>query len=93
MEKKPVYNGCKEKYLTGKEIVELFSSSYECFGRHHEQVSSHRIDFRKYYPKIKDDITYRVFLNDIFCAIFDNETDNKIYFFGYTNEKPAWAKD
>lgn len=93
MEKKPVYNGYKEKYLTGSEIVKLFSASYECFGKHHGQISSHRINFGRNYAKIKSDTTYRVFLNDIFCIIFDNETDKKIYFFGYTNEKPAWAQD
>lgn len=93
MEKRPVYNGYEERFLTGKAIKQLFSNSYECFGRHHEQVSSHKMDFAKYYKRIKDDETYRLFINDIFCMILDNKTDAKLYFFGYTNEKPAWAKD
>lgn len=93
MAKRELYNGYQEKYLTGEEIKQLFSKSYECFGKHHQQVSSYKIDFEKYYKKIKNSITYRVFLNDMFCMILDNDTDAKLYFFGYTNEKPDWAKD
>lgn len=93
MAKREVYQGYSEHYLTGKEISALFVNSYECFGKHHGQVSSHRINFSKYYKRLKDDVKYRVFINDIFCGIFDAETDDKIYFFGYTNEKPPWAKD
>jgi hypothetical protein len=93
MLKRDVYNGYDEKFLTGRQIRELFVDSYECFGKHHQQVSSRKMDFDKYYQKIKNDVTYRIFLNYIFCMILDNETDAKLYFFGYTNEKPAWAKD
>lgn len=93
MEKRAIYAGYEEKYLTGRQIKELFASSYECFGKHHQQISSYRIDFSKYYKKIVDGDTYRVFLNDIFCGIYDSKTDAKLYFFGYTNEKPSWAKD
>lgn len=91
--KREVYNGYEEKFLTGKEIKDLFANSYECFGKHHQQVSSHKINFDKYYKRIKDDITYRVFINELFCGIYDNNTDAKLYFFGYTNAKPVWAKD
>lgn len=93
MEKRPVYAGYEEKYLTGKQLRELFTESYECFGKNHQQVSSHKMNFDKSYKKIKDDVTYRVFLNDIFCGIYDVESDAKLYFFGYTNSKPSWAKD
>ena len=93
MTKRPVYNGYQENFLTGEQIKQFFADSYECFGKHHQQVSSYKMDFSKYYKKIKNDVTYRVFINDIFCVILDNETDAKLYFFGYTNEKPAWAKD
>ena len=92
-EKREIYNGYEEKNITGIEIKKYFENAYECFGRHHEKVSSHKIDFNKYYSKIKDDITYRVFINDLFCKIMDAETDANIYFFGYTLEKPLWAKD
>lgn len=93
MAKRDVYNGYTEKFLTGQQIRELFTDSYECFGKHHQQVSSHKMDFDRYYKKLKNDVTYRVFLNEIFCMILDNKSDAKLYFFGYTNEKPAWAKD
>jgi hypothetical protein len=93
MVKRDVYGGYEERFLTGAQIKELFANSYECFGKHHQQVSSYKMDFPKYYKKIKDEVTYRVFINDIFCMILDNETDAKLYFFGYTHEKPAWAKD
>ena len=87
------YNGYEEKMLTGLEIKKYFENAYECFGRHHEKVSSHRINFNKYYHKIKDEDTYRVFVNDMFCKIMDAETDASLYFFGYTMEKPLWAND
>jgi hypothetical protein len=93
MSKREVYGGYQEKYLTGRDIKQLFANSYECFGKHHQQVSSHRMNFEKYYKKIQDNVVYRVFVNDLFCGIFDNDTDDKLYFFGYTNEKPKWAKD
>ncbi len=93
MAKRDVYNGYEEKFLTGNEIKVLFSNSYECFGKHHSQISSHKLDFSKFFRRIQAETTYRVFLNENFCMILDNESDVKLYFFGYTNEKPAWAKD
>ena len=91
--KREVYNGYEEKFLKGDEIKQLFANSYECFGKHHQQVSSYKMNFDKYYSKIKSSVTYRVFINDLFCMILDNKTDSKLYFFGYTNVKPNWAKD
>jgi hypothetical protein len=93
MTKRALYNGYEEKMWTGQEISNYFSNTYECFGKHHQQVSSHRIDFSKFFSRIKEETAYRIFLNDSFCLILDNDTDAKLYFFGYTNEKPAWAKD
>lgn len=93
MAKRDVYNGYEEKFLTGNELKVLFANSYECFGKHHQQISSHKIDFSKFFNRIEDNTTYRIFLNNIFCMILDNDTDAKLYFFGYTNERPAWAKD
>lgn len=93
MTKREVYNGYEEKFLTGTEIKELFSDAYECFGKHHSQISSHKINFAKFFGRIKTEVTYRIFLNENFCMILDNETDTKLYFFGYTKQKPTWAKD
>lgn len=92
-EKRAVYNGYTEHYMSGQEIRQHFNGCYECFGRHHAQVSSYQIDFDKNYKRIKTDQIYRVFIGELFCGIFDNTTDVKLYFFGYTRSKPAWAKD
>lgn len=88
-----VYNGYEEFYMTGSEIKNHFKDAYPCYGRHHEKVAGYKMDFSKYYPKIKDDITYRLFINENFCKVMDKETDKEIYFFGYTLEKPKWAKE
>ncbi len=93
MSKRAVYNGYEERYMNGEEIKIYFKNSYLCFGKHHEKISSYKIDFDKYYPKIKNDRLYRVFINAMFCKIMDSEDDSSIYFFGYTNNKPQWAKD
>jgi len=88
-----VYNGYEELFMTGEEIKEHFKNAYERFGKHHELISSCKMNFEKYYKKIQDDKTYRVFLNNNFCKIMDAKTDCNLYFFGYTKEKPKWAKD
>lgn len=92
-EKRKPYNGYEEFYLNGQQIRDYFKNSYELFGRHHSQVSSYKINFKKFYPLVKDDTLYRIFISKNFCIILDNLTDDKIYFFGYTNDKPKWAKD
>lgn len=80
-QKRPVYNGYTEYYMNGKEIREYFKNCYSCSGKHHSVVSNYPIYFAK--SKIKDDILYRLFINNSFCLILDNETDEKITFFGY----------
>ena len=45
------------------------------------------------YKKLKANGVYRVFINKLFCKIMDNKTDATLYFFGYTMERPPWAKD
>lgn len=92
-EKKPVYNGYTEYYMTGVEVREYFTGCYERFGRHHSQIRSYAINFAKAFPRVKDDVSYRLFINDIFCRIMNADTDSQVYFFGYTREKPPWAKD
>lgn len=90
--KRPVYNGYEERIMTGQELFDYFANAYECFGRHHQQIRSHRMNLSKY-KKLKADGVYRVFINKLFCKIMDNETDASLYFFGYTMERPPWAKD
>lgn len=91
-EKRPVYAGYEERYMTGQEIIDTFSNAYECFGHHHERTTAYKMDW-SYKPRVKPEKTYRVFVNDNFCGIFDNETDAKLYFFGYTMVPPPWAKE
>lgn len=80
-QKRPVYNGYVEHYMSGQKIREFFKDCFTCSGKHHSEVSRYPIYFAK--SKIKDDIQYRLFINDNFCLILDNETDAKITFFGY----------
>ncbi len=91
-EKRPVYNGYEEKYMTGQEIINTFSKAFECFGRHHERTSAYKMDW-SCKPRVKPDKTYRLFINNHFCCILDGDTDNKLYFFGYTMEPPPYAKE
>lgn len=93
IEKRPLYKGYKEYYMTGEEIYNHFKNCYECFGKHHTQISSYKINFKKYYAKILEDESYRLFINENFCLIMDASSDKKIYFFGYTFSKQNWAKD
>lgn len=91
--KRNVYNGYEEKIWTGLEIKKYLANAYLCYGRHHKKVSSYKLNFEKYYPRLKNEVVYRVFINALFCKIMDEETDENIYFLGYTFNKPAWAKD
>lgn len=90
--KRPVYNGYDEKYMTGQEIIDTFSKAYECFGRHHERTSAYKMDW-SYKPRVKPEKTYRLFVNKHFCCVLNGDTDNKLYFFGYTMEPPPYAKE
>ena len=80
IEKTKVYHGYEEYYMTGREIKEHFKGCYECFGQHHEKVSSHQINFNAYYKNMKDSVTYRLFINDYFCRVMDGEIDKQVYF-------------
>lgn len=90
--KRDVYAGYVEKYMLGQEIIDYFSEAYETFGKNHSQVHSTKMDLTKK-RKLKSNITYRVFLNDLFCKIMDADTDENVYFWGYTFDKSDWAKD
>lgn len=87
MVKRDVYNGYEEHYMTGMEIKKYFEGCYETSEKHHSVTSDHTIDFSKDYSRVKDNVTYRLFINDCFCKIMNGETDTNVYFFGYTREK------
>lgn len=84
MTKRDLYTDYNESYLTGIQLKHLFANSYLCYGKHHQQIAQHPMNFEKDYRKIVDETLYRVFLSPLFCGIFDAKTDKKLYFFGYT---------
>ncbi len=78
-----VYNGYTEKFLTGKELKEMFFNAFYCGDKHHSTIYDITIPEYFSYIKIKDDKTYRVFFNDMFCKIMNSKTDGNIGFFSY----------
>lgn len=82
-EKKPVYNGYTEKYLSGSELKQLFENHYYVTGRHHLVILGLTIPNYLELIKIKDSVQYRIFINDYFCRVMDAETDRLISFFGH----------
>jgi hypothetical protein len=86
-EKKAVYNGYEERYLTGLELKELFVGQYLATGRHHSVVLGISISEYLYFLNIDDTISYRVFINEYFCRLMDGTTDRLISFFGYHSVK------
>ena len=88
---KEVYNGYNDRFVTGKELRELFANCYYCDGRHHDSVRDLTIGEYLDFLKIDNDVKYRIFLNEFFCKVFNSETDGEIGFFAYINlkERPA----
>ena len=91
-EKKPVYHGYKELYLSGSELRNAFSEKYLSTGRHHSVVVGISIPEYLKLIGIKDDGKYRIFVNVYFCKIMDAETDAEIDFFGHTTLKNGNTK-
>ncbi len=82
-EKKPVYNGYEERYLSGAELKDLFSDHYYATGRHHSVVLGITIPDYLDLLKIDDTKEYRIFINEYFCRVMDGKTDRLISFFGH----------
>ena len=85
MEKKPVYNGYEEQYVTGKELKDFFEERYLTTGRHHSVVLGISIPEYLCYLNIDDSEIYRIFCSPFFCRVMKSETDDLIIFFGYTS--------
>lgn len=83
-EKRPVYNGYEERYVSGLELKSLFSERYLTAGRHHSTVLGISIPEYLCFLKIDDSKTYRIFLAPHFCRVMKGDTDGLISFFGYT---------
>lgn len=83
IEKKPVYNGYEERYLTGLELKNNFENRYYATGRHHSVILGITISDYLSLIEVKDTKQYRIFINDYFCRVMDGETDRLISFFGH----------
>lgn len=91
-EKKPVYHGYRELYLSGSELKDAFVGKYLTTGRNHSVVLG--ISVPEYFELIgiKGSKKYRIFVNVNFCKIMDAETDADIDFFGHMALKNISAK-
>lgn len=83
-EKKPVYNGYEERYVTGEELSKLFEGRYLTTGRHHSAVLGLPIPDYLWFLGIDEQKTYRIFINQSFCRLMRGDTDGLISFFGHT---------
>lgn len=83
-EKKPVYNGYEELYLTGIQLQALFANQYLTTGRHHSVVIGLSIPEYLQLLDVNSDKIYRIFMNQYFCRIMDSNTDKFISFFGHS---------
>lgn len=78
-----VYNGYAEKFLTGRELTEMFNNSFYCDGRHHSVVLDITIPEYLEFVKINEDKEYRIIYNDSFCKIINPQNDKSVAFFSY----------
>ena len=88
-----VYNGYSEKFLTGKELKDMYFDSFFCASRHHETVYDITISEYLDFLKIDNNKTYRIFYNDNFCKIWIPDTDTSIDFFSHTKLKNTIYQD
>lgn len=83
VQKKQVYDGYQEQYVTGKELTEFFKDCYLAVGRHHSDIVALSVPEYLYFLGIEDAVTYRFFHNQYFCRVMDGATDALIVFFGH----------
>ena len=91
-EKKPVYNGYEEHYLSGAELKKLFKNHYYATGKHHSVILGLTIPDFLELKGISDLKEYRIFINQFFCRVMNANTDGLIVFFGHNsldNIKPT----
>ena len=79
-----VYSGYNEKFLTGKELKEMYQGYFYCSGRHHETVFDITIPEYLTSINIKDDMNYRIFYNNTFCRVMKVPNDKYVDFFAFT---------
>ena len=78
-----VYNGYDEKFLTGKELKEMYNNAFFCSGRHHSVVYDVTIPEFLDLIHIKDGEQYRIFYNKSFCKVMRAKTDCNVTFFSH----------
>lgn len=72
-----VYNGYNEKILTGKELKTFFPDKFLNIGNHRQDAILD-VTIQEYLNSIKidDNETYRIFYNNNFCKIMNNNDKN-----------------
>lgn len=84
-DKRPVYNGYEERYVTGAELKELFPGEYLSTKGRSPTVFGILISDYLCYLGIDDLKNYRVFINHAYCKIMKADTDGGVCFFGHTS--------
>lgn len=88
-----VYNGYLEKFLTGKELKDMFYNTFYCGNRHHATVFDIPVKEYLEFLNIDNNTTYKIFYNNLFCKVMLPEKDKYINFFGYTTLENTIYKD
>lgn len=81
-EKRPVYNGYTEEYLTGSALKQRFADTYY-LAHHFESAMALTIPTYLTLVGVEDEKTYRVFLKDGLCKVMRSDTDGEVTYFGY----------
>lgn len=81
-EKRSVYNGYTEEYLTGSELKRRFLNTV-FLANHFESAMSLTIPTYLTLVGVEDEKTYRVFLKDGLCKVMRSDTDGEVTYFGY----------
>ena len=88
-EKKPVYNGYEERYLSGAELKKLFDNHYYATGRHHSVILGLTIPDYLDLLKIEESKEYRIFINEYFCRVMDGTRNKRVYLYSvYWQDSP-----
>lgn len=85
-QKRPVYNGYTEHYVTGKELKQLFEEKYLIYNKGRSSaVLGIKIPEYLDFIKIDDAKKYRIFLCPVTCKIMNADTDGAVDFFSHTS--------
>lgn len=82
-QKRQTYRGFKEKYLSGQAMIDTYGEAFYCPKCHRANVTNLTLKCFLECQKISKEKSYRIFDNGLECHVFDNKTDNEIFYFGY----------